>query len=244
MEGWVDLGYPATHWLGFELAILRSFWSWNHERSRVRRRTTTLLSQPMHKVYQSARTGGDGYAVRRHTPLILPNSAYVSASICCSICHNYSKYIQIFRPKIPLQVMGHRKRNALRVICSRTKLEEKSRDHGAWEKPLQDTVNIPRVWVKPVQVNINPYIETHTCTQNPTRINKNVVLVLYQSPHLSPALKVLLTVRVLPTSLTKSLTLTCHNLESLTRRCDRWWKVLAPFFHRTPRHPVTKPITH
>ena len=37
MEGWVDLGYPAMHRLGFELAIFRS---------RVRRPTTILPSQP------------------------------------------------------------------------------------------------------------------------------------------------------------------------------------------------------
>jgi len=37
MEGWVDLGYPAMHRPVFELAIFRS---------RVRRPTTTLPSQP------------------------------------------------------------------------------------------------------------------------------------------------------------------------------------------------------
>ena len=37
MEGWVDLGYPAVHRPGTELAISRSL---------VRRPTTTLTEQP------------------------------------------------------------------------------------------------------------------------------------------------------------------------------------------------------
>jgi len=38
MEGWVDLGYPAMHRPGTELAT---------SRSRVRRPTTTLTEQPV-----------------------------------------------------------------------------------------------------------------------------------------------------------------------------------------------------
>ena len=45
MEGWIDLGYPAMHRPGFELAIFRS---------RVRRPTTTLPSQPSVYVWRCA----------------------------------------------------------------------------------------------------------------------------------------------------------------------------------------------
>ena len=44
MEGWVDLGHPAMHQSGVELAIFRSL---------VRRPTTTLPSQPVSTVTSS-----------------------------------------------------------------------------------------------------------------------------------------------------------------------------------------------
>ena len=75
LEGWVDLGYPAMHRPGVELAVFRS---------RVRRPTTTLPSQPSLGYAEIRRVLGDNGSWVSNVLYCLEN-ALVSCRLCVLI---------------------------------------------------------------------------------------------------------------------------------------------------------------